>query len=146
LDIATAGRRAAGTRTFLDVLRAWALLPQSTPEKDLAALSRGDALIVAARLHCDDGWHRGSLRIAMTSDTPLSWIERQSSNSVTFGLPVRLRDVRLAFTWEHRHVGKALQSRVLVFNASGHLWQMAVPTIDVPLVREAFRSAGPPGA
>jgi len=105
-------------------------------------LTEGEALIVAAVLQLPDGWSFGALRIAMREDQPFVWIPRRGKGARPIPPPIDVREVRVARGEEQRHM-KALHFRVLVFDAAKRSWKMAVPTIDVPLVRDAFGRTSP---
>jgi hypothetical protein len=143
--MAKLGRRAAGTRTILDTWRAWLRMPASTPAKDIQDLNNGKPLIVSAILCFPDTWRWGALRIATSEDPQFVWFPRRAGAQTTIGLPANLLQVRLAYPEEYRYM-KALHFRVLEFTAERQTWKMAVPTIDVRLMRHAFASVRPTSA
>ncbi len=132
--MADQARRAAGTLTFLDVLRHAAGGPRGSSEADLAALDGGTTLLVAAFRRSGSRMRRGQL---VLSATAVAW---RPSRLVGYGPaeaiggPYRIAGVGMV----NSTAVKANLFRAISFEAAGQPWELAVPIIDVPLVRAAL--------
>ena len=128
-------RRAAGTQTFVDVLKVWSGKKRPSPAQDLEDFAAGMTLEVscfsrsleepAARSHL------GTL--SLTRGRPVTW-RRRGKGAVTLRAPVSLRD----------SAGKANAPQLMAFDlvtASGS-FSVQIPALDVELVKHAL---APPG-
>lgn len=127
-------RRAAGTRTALDVLRGVFGL-HADPERDIADFRAGEALLVASYRR-GGHWRQGTFLLHRASAHVLIWRPwpRGASEAVPATIP-RVRPVGAG--------DGSLDRRFSVLHAktdSGEQ-QYAVPTVDLPLVREALAAA-----
>ena len=124
-------RRAAGTQTFVDVLKVWAGVKRPSPAQDLEDFAAGMTLEVscfsrplgepAARSHL------GTL--SLTRGKPVTW-RRRGEDAVTLRGPLTLKEP----------AEKAKAPRLTAFNlvtASGS-FSVQIPSLDVELVEHAF--------
>ncbi len=103
-------------------------------------MTEGEPLIVAAVLQSSDTWRFGALRIAMREEQPFLWLPRRGGGETAIPPPIEVIREREADREEQKHM-KALHFKVFEFNAAGRAWRVAVPRIDIPLVRRAFENA-----
>jgi hypothetical protein len=135
------GRRAAGTRTVVEVLRAWAGRPRSTPERDIVDMIAGEPLVVAAILNQEHRWRQGTLRIAMKEAPCFVWSPRRAAREpVLFSSPIQTRGVKGSASDGKRYT----QFVFVIFQSAGRTFEMAVPATDSKLVEEAFARSRPP--
>jgi hypothetical protein len=130
-------RRATGTRTPLDALRASLRLLRRTPEGDIEALMNGETLRVAA-VRVGSGERRfGDLLLGLQRDPSIVWISRRGDR-LPIAPPIEVQEVRRT---RKERVAKDLY-HVVIFTAADQPWQLAVPIQDVALIQRAFREVG----
>ena len=106
---------------------------------DLAALTSGEAVLVAAFLSRPPDVVRGSLLVRSTPDAALIWVAKRGGPSpLPLTAPVRLVNVGPRVGSERFRVKSAF-SMIEVEDATTS-WRFAVPTDDVPLLRRALSS------
>ena len=128
-------RRAAGTQTFVDVLKIWSGIKRPNPAQDLEDFAAGMTLEVscfsrpveepAARSHL------GAL--SLTRGRPVTW-RRRGKDAVTLRAPLTLQDC----------AGKANAPQLSAFDlvtASGS-FSVQIPALDVELVKHALATQG----
>jgi hypothetical protein len=129
-------RRGSGTRGVVDTLRMWLRFPRSSPEEDAEALLRGEPFVVTAVRRTQEDWQFGYLYMRLSTEPQLWWESRHGDTSQV-AAPVAIRLVRRAEGKERRRV-KGLHFRIIEFSDRAADCQLAVPTGDVPLVKEAL--------
>lgn len=123
-------RRAAGTQTFVDVLKVWSGNKRPSPAKDLEDFAAGMTLEVSCfsrPLGETARSHLGTL--SLTRGEPVTW-RRRRQDPVTLRGPLTLKDSA------ERPKAPQLTAFDLV-TASGSL-SVQIPTLDVELVEHAF--------
>ncbi|MDM7830269.1 hypothetical protein [Cellulomonas edaphi] len=124
-------RRTAGTRAFWDVVRGWAGYGR-TPEDDLADLARGVDLVLAVYA-LDDRTHRRYLLLGDHDEA------RASVEALIGPGPHRVfrtdRDAPPPVEPDFRIV-EGVDGR-------GEDWRLAVPRVDLPVLRAALLSMWP---
>ncbi|MGA4544249.1 hypothetical protein ACPA54_30105 [Uniformispora flossi] len=139
-----ASRRAAGTRTFTDVLLSWTFIRRRTPEQDIRDLAAGQALEVAVlstslggvQLRSIGGGNqipvtrRGSL--LLTAGQPPVWRERRTDRIVSLTPPFALGPA----AERHVRIPGPLEWFSLTTGDGAH--EVAIPKKDALLVRAAL--------
>ncbi|MEN0129607.1 MAG: hypothetical protein AAGC49_09220 [Brevundimonas sp.] len=123
-------QRTAGTATFWDVLRRWAGYGRTT-EQDLADLAAGVPLTLVV-YPLDAPKHRRYVTLAATDEA------RASLEAVIGSGPHRVfrADRPAAVEQDFRMVEGT--------DAHGSEWRVAIPRVDVPVLRAALRAMWPP--
>jgi hypothetical protein len=150
----TSPRRSAGTKTLTDLLlhpaqaiRMLRGLPATDPTADLAAFAAGRPLTVAA--HRYDGSRRlggrlgGRLVLHNDAGPVMVWIRRRITSTDAgeeIRTPIEVEAVR-AKPETDRWWADSDDFREMSFHAAGQSWTLAVPAIDVALVRTAISEA-----
>jgi hypothetical protein len=99
----------------------------------------GAPLAVSAIRRAHSGWRFGYLYMSLSHQPPLWW-ESRRGEIIDVPPPIEIRRVRVAEGKERWRV-KSRLFRIIEFSADGTDWQLAVPTIDLPLVKQAFAEA-----
>lgn len=142
-------RRAAGTQSFMDLLRHPSrLIEQLTgdaghrAEADVVALNAGEAREVSAFVRDGHRFRQGSLILDPAAASPVVW------------RPFRVlgEDIALAAPFHVHGAGPVAGSgsgavdegafRLLSLQAADRYWELAIPAADVGLVRAALRGDG----
>jgi hypothetical protein len=119
---------------LLRVLRG---LPATDPADDLRALSDGSRpLIVSAFRHEQGNWRNGRLTLDTTAPKPITWREARKT-AQPLPAPIDVEAVRSVTSPDSEWI-KAGLFRIITVQAGGQPWRLAIPTVDVELVRAAI--------
>ena len=140
-------RRAAGTRTFGDLVthpwQLWEQLSGSVPERvaaDVEVLEAGEGRAVAAFARAGDRFRRGLLILRIGADASATWEPSDgpagSRRAVTLTPPFDIEGAG-PVTGPGSRAIKRDMFRLLALNADGQRWELAVPAMDIPLIRTA---------
>ncbi|MBT2440149.1 hypothetical protein J7E93_08470 [Streptomyces sp. ISL-36] len=146
-------RRAAGTQTFSDLLRHPSrLVGQFTgdarhrAEADLVALNAGEAREVTAFARDGHRFRQGSLILDPAAASPVVWLPfrvlGRSREGVALVAPFHVHGVGPVAGRGSQGISKG-QFRLLSLQAADRHWELAIPAVDVPLVRAALHGAAP---
>ncbi|MEU6324431.1 hypothetical protein [Streptomyces sp. NPDC047009] len=144
-------RRAAGTKTFTDLMLHWEQNrrvsrgpPATDPTLDLAYLAylaAGEPMAVVAHRRDESRLRPGTLILHTQAGEPITWFSGRFPRRVGSGLPMRapidvneIREVDGRDKWRV----KSQQFIVIDTHAEGEPWSLAVPVIDLDLVLAAF--------
>jgi hypothetical protein len=132
-------RRAAGSRTLTDVLRVAARRHPARPETDIRDPRAGVALRVSAFARRDGWFRQGWLVLDPGAADPVVWQAYRARRPERLPVPgpYRVWAVTEVAAPDRRWV-KDFLFRVVVLDAGAEHWELAVPTVDVPLVRAAL--------
>jgi hypothetical protein len=135
-------RRAAGSRTFGDVLKSWLTFSRADHVRDLSLLHDGQPLSVSAFLR-DGRWRQGQLVIRPgAGEESVTWRKWPRGETRKLLAPYAVTAVRDVERSDKAGLSvKTALFRVIEFSAAGEPHTMAVPTGDVPLVRQALLRA-----
>lgn len=137
----TAGqaRNAAGTKTFTDLLSSSLLRrPAEQPDEDLDGLRRGTTLFVSAFSRRGRRFKQGRLLLQSGAPDPAVWHPYRPFRGHGPGIPLsQPYDVRTVgpVTGPGSWVVKRELFQLITLRAADQLWELAVPTVDVELVR-----------
>ncbi|MFC9735471.1 hypothetical protein ACFWEO_28165 [Streptomyces roseolus] len=142
-------RRAAGTVTFLDLLRSpGRLLDRVTgrggarAEADVAALRAGEGREVSAFVRDGRRFRQGSLVLDPGARSPVVWrpyrFPGRRGPAVALTGPLRVRGEGPVDGPGSPAVDRGA-FRLLTVEAADRSWELAVPAVDLPLVRAALR-------
>ncbi|WP_380279091.1 hypothetical protein [Kitasatospora purpeofusca] len=145
-------RRAAGTQTFTDLLRhPGRLAAQFTgsaggrAEADVRALHAGEAREVTAFLRDGERFRQGSLVLDPVAAPPVVWrpfrVFGRAGEGVALVAPFHVHGVGPVTGPGSRAIDRRM-FRLLSLRAADRPWELAVPVVDVPLVRAALARAG----
>jgi hypothetical protein len=141
-------RRAAGTKTFTDLMLHWEQnrrvsrgLPATDPALDLEYLAAGEPMAVVAHRRDESRLRPGTLILHTQASEPITWFSGRFPRRVGSGLPMRapidvneIREIDGRDKWRV----KSWQFIVIDAHAAGEPWTLAVPVIDLDLVLAAF--------
>ncbi|WP_329391607.1 hypothetical protein OG625_40375 (plasmid) [Streptomyces sp. NBC_01351] len=142
-------RRAAGTQSFTDLLRHpkrivghFTAEAQGRAEADIAALNAGEARAVSAFTRDGSRFRQGILILDPAAPSPVVWLPfrlfRRSGESIALLAPFHVHGAG-PVTDPGSHTIDKNQFRLLSIQDADQYWEIAIPTIDVPLVRAALR-------
>jgi hypothetical protein len=132
------------------VLRVWSRVRRRpSVQRDLADLVAGTALHVAAfHRSADQGrWRQGVLRLELRSPRPITWtghrlIRVRAAEPQHLPAPFAVYSVRPT---DPTDVGlKPGLFSVVDMTTAGNAFPLAVPTTDIPLLRQALTAASSP--
>jgi hypothetical protein len=143
-------RRAAGSVTFGDVVGALVFRrPARQPTTDTRDLQAGTTLEVSAFARRGERFRQGVLVLDLSAPETVVWrahrLFSKRGSTIPLSRPFDVESVipvSGAGSWRI----KRLLFRMIVLRADGELWQLAVPTIDVELVRFALGVANGPAS
>lgn len=132
-------RRAAGSRTLTDVLRVAARRRPAGPGTDIRDLRAGVPLRVSAFARRGGRFRQGWLVLDPGAADPVVWRAYRARRPERLPVrgPYRVWAVTDVAAPDRRWV-KDFLFRVIVLDAGAEHWELAVPTVDVPLVRTAL--------
>ncbi|MFI1385178.1 hypothetical protein [Embleya sp. NPDC020886] len=144
--------RAAGTQTFSELIRnpkrMLELLTGDTSaraEADLAAWNAGEARAVAAFSRDDGRFRQGMPILDPAAPAPAVWLRfralRRPGEGVVLAAPFHVHGVR-PVDGPGSHTIDRLRFRLVAVQGADRHWELAVPTVDVPLVRAALHAIG----
>jgi hypothetical protein len=145
-------RRGAGTKTFSDLLlNPNRLLDAFTgggvarADADAVAFAAGEARAVSAFARQGSRFVQGLLLLDPAAATPIVWrkarIPGRSSQDIVLSAPIHVYGVGPVGGPGSTKVSAA-QFRLISLQAADRFWELAVPTLDVPLVRTALARTG----
>jgi hypothetical protein len=139
------GRNAAGTRDLKDVFGSSVLRrPDRRPEADLDDLLLGRPLFVSAFRRRGRRFKQGRLVLELTAPEPVIWRPYRPFRSygarTSLAQPYSIQSVGPVTGPGGWAIKRDLFRMITVLGASD-LWELAVPTIDVELVRTALETA-----
>jgi hypothetical protein len=113
--------------------------PATDPEEDLRILRDGSRPLIVSALRYEQGhWRVGTLRLDMSAAEPIVWRWWVRSNrAVPIPAPIDVEGVSAVSGRDRIHVKEYL-FRILTVYAGGRSWRLAIPTIDLTLVRAAI--------
>lgn len=145
-------RRAAGTKTFTDLMvhydqnrRVARGLPATDPALDLEYLAAGEPLAVVAHRRDESRLRKGTLILRTQAAEPIVWFPgfpRRARTGVPMRMPIEVDSVDEVSGGDKWRV-KAWQYVVVTAHAGGEPWTLAVPIIDLDLVLAAFKAVSP---
>ncbi|MFI8399698.1 hypothetical protein ACIGG5_05630 [Streptomyces sp. NPDC085463] len=140
-------RRAAGTQTFTDLLRnpkriidQFKAKASMRTEEDIAALNAGEARTVSAFIRNEGVFLRGELTLDLTAPFPAIWSPIRpfrQAEQIPLIPPFRVYNTG-PVNGEGAQAIDRTMFRLISLQDSNRSWEIAVPTIDVPLVRSAL--------
>jgi hypothetical protein len=145
-------RRAAGTKTFTDLLlnyeqnrRVSRGLPATNPALDLEYLAAGEPMAVAAHRRVDSRLRPGTLILHLQAAEPITWFPGRFPRRAKSGHPMRTPievDAVSEVAGRDKWRVKSWMFTVINARAGGEPWTLAVPIIDLDLVLAAFAAEG----
>jgi hypothetical protein len=112
-------------------------LPATDPVEDLRALFEGHYRLIVGAFRYEDGrWRRGRLTLDAAAADPIIWRKPRNARE-PLTAPIDVEAVRPITTADNRWI-KARLFRIITAYSGGQLWRLAVPTVDVELMRAAI--------
>lgn len=144
-------RRAAGTKTFTDLILHWSQnrrvargLPATDPALDLVYLGEGQPLAVVAHRRTEERLQPGTLILHHVAVDPIVWFcgrfPRRIGPGAPMRAPIEIDNVYAVSGADAWRVAKR-QFTMIDAHADGRAWVIAVPTIDLDLVLTAVSTA-----
>jgi hypothetical protein len=117
-------------------------LPATDPVDDLRVLRDGNRpLIVSAFRHDQGRWRQGTLLLEMSAAEPIVWRRWvQPNQAVPIPAPIDVEGVSPVSGRDRTHIKEEL-FRIMKVHTGGQSWRLAVPTVDVALLRAAIVQA-----
>jgi hypothetical protein len=143
----TAGqsRKAAGTKTFTDLLSSLLLRrPAKQPDEDLDDLRQGTTLFVSVFSRRGRRFKQGRLALQLGASDPAIWHPYRPFRGYGPGIPLsQPYDVQTVgpVTGPGSWAVERELFQLITLHAADQLWELAVPTVDIELVCMAMRRA-----